>query len=68
MKLLLEFWRDNDLAAFAVATGVLLGVLLALLGVRFVVSRTIAAVSRRTGSSVGEGAARAVGWSHADAG
>lgn len=61
MKLLLETWRDNDLAAFAIATGVLLGALLALLAARFVAARLMAAVSRRTGSAVGEGAGRAIG-------
>lgn len=60
MKLFYQAWRDNDLEAFAIAMAIAVAVMIAIVAARFVVSRVLAALARRTVTPIDDIAARVV--------
>lgn len=60
MKMLREALEANDLYTFAIACATTLAVLLALLLVRFIAARIVAALARRTTNAIDDSAASAI--------
>lgn len=60
MKQFLQAWQDNDLYAITIALGVMAAMMIGLALARFVLSRVLASVARRTATPLDDSAAAAI--------
>ena len=60
MRILYQAWQNNDLEAFTIALAIALGVILAMAAARYVLSRVIQAIARRTVTRLDDIAVRVV--------
>lgn len=60
MRILYQAWQDNDVQAIAIALAIAVGVLVVIAAAKFIVSRALAALARRTETMLDDIGARVV--------